>query len=330
MQLLYEGKAKKVFQGEQEDTVIMQFKNSLTAFDGTKKADLEGKGKINAIITSMLIPWLGKQGVPTHFIKTLSETELLCYKVKILPIEVVGRNIAAGSFCKRYGINEGIVFEDPLIEFFLKDDALHDPLINNDAIIRLNLATPFELELMSYYAKLINFYLRSLFSTIGLTFVDFKLEFGRMSDGTVVLADEITPDTMRLWRNDVENPEEKILDKDRFRRDIGDLSNVKAGYSEILDRLTKIGLDKFTPAQPVVKASIFIDLKPAIADASGEVINRALNRLKFSSKQARVGKIVRISSQGYIPIKDIQNISKEVLSNPLIEDYQIKFDLGEG
>ena len=106
---------------------------------------------------------------------------------------------------------------------------MHDPLINDDAIIRLNLATPFELELMSYYAKLINFYLRSLFSTIGLTFVDFKLEFGRMSDGTVVLADEITPDTMRLWRNDVENPEEKILDKDRFRRDIGDLSNVKAG-----------------------------------------------------------------------------------------------------
>lgn len=227
---LYEGKAKKVFATTDEKLCIVSYKDDATAFNGEKKGTILGKGVINNRLTNRLMKLLEENGIPTHFVEELSERDTLVKKVQIVPLEVIIRNISAGSFAKRYGVEEGIVFKAPTIEFSLKDDALGDPLINSYHALALNLATEKELETIKEYSFKINKILKAFMLEHGIELVDFKLEFGRLPDGTIVLADEISPDTCRLW--DVKTHEK--LDKDRFRRDMG---GVEDAYNEVMRRL---------------------------------------------------------------------------------------------
>lgn len=228
-EMLYEGKAKKVFITDDPDTYIVEYKDDATAFNGLKKGTITGKGVINNRMSNMLFALLEKKGIPTHLVQELSERETAVKKVEIVPLEVIVRNIAAGSFSKRFGVEEGRVLSCPTLEFCLKDDALEDPMINNSHILALDLATPEELETISTLTMRINEELKSFFLSIGIELVDFKIEFGRYH-GQIILADEISPDTCRLW--DV-NTHDK-LDKDRFRRDLG---GVEEAYQEVMRRL---------------------------------------------------------------------------------------------
>ncbi|MCI8879135.1 MAG: phosphoribosylaminoimidazolesuccinocarboxamide synthase [Clostridiaceae bacterium] len=227
---LYEGKAKKVFATDDPEVVIVDYKDDATAFNGEKKGTITGKGAINNQMTNHLMRKLEEAGVPTHFVEELSERETAVKKVSIVPLEVIIRNLSAGSFSKRYGVEEGIVFGQPTIEFSYKDDALGDPLINDYHAVALGLATWDEIERIKKYAFAVNDFLKETLLACGITLVDFKLEFGKLSDGTIVLADEISPDTCRFW--DVKTGEK--LDKDRFRRDLG---NVEGAYQEMARRL---------------------------------------------------------------------------------------------
>ncbi len=228
---LYEGKAKKVFATDDANAYIVEYKDDATAFNGLKKGSISGKGVINNRMSNMLMEMLEKKGVPTHLIKELSERETLVKKVTIVPLEVIIRNVSAGSFSKRYGVEEGITFENPTIEFSYKNDELGDPLINEYHAKALKLTTAEEIERIKELAFKINEELKAFFLGVDIELVDFKLEFGRLADGSIVLADEISPDTCRLW--DV-NTREK-LDKDRFRRDLG---GVEDAYQEVMRRLT--------------------------------------------------------------------------------------------
>ncbi len=230
LQQLYEGKAKKVFATDDPELLIVDYKDDATAFNGLKKGTIAGKGVINNQMSNRLMAYLEKQGIPTHFVRELSQRETLVKKVSIVPLEVIVRNIAAGSFSKHYGVEEGVVFDRPTIEFSYKNDALGDPLLNTYHALALKLATPEEIKTIEDYSFRINEALKSFWLTCGVTLVDFKLEFGRLSDGTIVLADEISPDTSRLW----DSKTHEKLDKDRFRRDLG---GVEEAYAEIMKRL---------------------------------------------------------------------------------------------
>ena len=227
---LYEGKAKKVFATDDPQVVIVDYKDDATAFNGEKKGTITGKGVINNQMTNHLMRKMEASGIPTHYVEELSERETAVKKVSIVPLEVIIRNLSAGSFSKRYGVEEGIAFEQPTIEFSYKDDALGDPLINDYHAVALKLATWEEIELIKKYAFAVNDFLKKTLLECGITLVDFKLEFGKLSDGMIVLADEISPDTCRFW--DVKTGEK--LDKDRFRRDLG---NVEGAYQEMSRRL---------------------------------------------------------------------------------------------
>ena len=230
--LLYEGKAKKIFSTENENEFEVYYKDDATAFNGEKKAEIASKGILNNKITTIMIEELAKEGIESHFIKSLSDREMLVKKVEILPLEVIVRNITAGSFCKRYGVEEGIVLDQPIFEMSYKNDEFGDPLLNDDHAVALKLATREEIEFLRAQTLKINEIMKKFFLKMDLKLVDFKLEFGKDIDGNIILADEISPDTCRLW--DV-NTNEK-LDKDRFRRDLGDLVE---GYEEVLARLNK-------------------------------------------------------------------------------------------
>jgi len=230
--LLYEGKAKKVYGTDDPDLLIVSYKDDATAFNGLKKGTIAGKGVINNTMSNMLMQKLEKAGIPTHFAKQLNERETLVKKVSIIPLEVIIRNIAAGSFSKRYGVEEGAVFDSPTIEFSYKNDDLGDPLINEYHAVAMKLATKEEIETIKNYAFAVNEHLKAFWAECGITLVDFKLEFGRLSDGTIVLADEISPDTCRLWDSETG----KKLDKDRFRRDLG---GVEEAYEEVMKRLSE-------------------------------------------------------------------------------------------
>lgn len=227
---LYEGKAKKVFATDDPELLIVDYKDDATAFNGLKKGTIVGKGVINNKMSNRLMAMLEKNGIPTHYVKELSDRETLVKKVSIVPLEVIVRNISAGSFAKHYGVEEGIVFDQPTVEYSYKNDALGDPLLNTSHALALKLATAQEVETIRTYALRIDELLKAFWKTCGVTLVDFKLEFGRLSDGTIVLADEISPDTCRLW--DAATGEK--LDKDRFRRDLG---GVEEAYAEIMHRL---------------------------------------------------------------------------------------------
>ncbi len=227
---LYEGKAKKVFATDNDGLLIVSYKDDATAFNGLKKGTIAGKGVINNKMSNLLMQMLEKKGVKTHFVKELSDRETVVKKVSILPLEVIIRNISAGSFSKRYGVEEGIVFEEPTFEFSYKNDKLGDPLLNEYHVVALKLATKDEINTIKNYAFKINELLKEFWLECGVTLVDFKLEFGRLGDGSIVLADEISPDTCRLW----DSKTGEKLDKDRFRRDMG---GVEDAYAEIMKRL---------------------------------------------------------------------------------------------
>jgi phosphoribosylaminoimidazole-succinocarboxamide synthase len=233
-EMMYEGKAKKVFRTDNEDLLIVDYKDDATAFNGQKKGQILGKGAVNNVMANIIFQMLEEKGIPTHFVEQLSERETLVKAVTILPLEVIIRNVTAGSFSKRYGVEEGRLLARPVLEFSYKNDDLGDPLINDDHILALELATEEELELVRRYAFLVNDALKEFFLEKGLKLIDFKIEFGKTADGTILLADEISPDTCRLW--DVVTNEK--MDKDRFRRDLG---NVEETYQEVLSRMKKQG-----------------------------------------------------------------------------------------
>ncbi|MBR6259056.1 MAG: phosphoribosylaminoimidazolesuccinocarboxamide synthase, partial [Oscillospiraceae bacterium] len=231
-ELLYEGKAKKVYATEDPEKLIVSYKDDATAFNGQKKGTIAGKGSINNRMSNLLMQILEKSGVPTHFVEELNDRETVVKKVSIVPLEVIIRNIAAGSFSQRYGVEEGRVFDSPTIEFSYKNDDLGDPLINEYHALALKLATKEEIDTIKKYAFMVDDKLKEIFAACGITLVDFKLEFGKTSDGTIILADEISPDTCRFW----DSATGKKLDKDRFRRDLG---GAEDAYVEVMDRLSK-------------------------------------------------------------------------------------------
>lgn len=230
LEQIYEGKAKKVFKTDDPALCIVDYKDDATAFNGAKKGTIAGKGVINNQMTNFFMQRMEKAGIPTHFVQELSQRETLVKKVAIVPLEVIIRNISAGSFAKHYGVEEGIVFENPTIEFSYKCDELDDPLLNEYHALALKLATQTEIDTIKKYAFAVNDVLKAFWKECGVTLVDFKLEFGKLSDGSIVLADEISPDTCRLW--DAKTGEK--LDKDRFRRDLG---GVEDAYSEVMRRM---------------------------------------------------------------------------------------------
>ena len=227
---LYEGKAKKVYLTDDPELYIVSYKDDATAFNGEKKGTIAGKGSINNRMTTMLMKVLEKKGGPTHIVEELNDRETLVKKVSIVPLEVIIRNISAGSFAKRFGVEEGIVFDEPTIEFSYKNDELGDPLMNAYHAIALKLATREEIETIKKMAFTVNDTLKEYFLALNIKLVDFKIEFGRLTDGTIVLADEISPDTCRLWDKDTNEK----LDKDRFRRDLG---GTEEAYQEVMRRL---------------------------------------------------------------------------------------------
>lgn len=229
-ELLYEGKAKRVFTTDDPNVLMVDYKDDATAFNGLKKGSISGKGAINNRVTNFMMMLLEKEGVPTHFVEELSERQTLVKKVSIVPLEVIIRNISAGSFAKRYGVEEGIVFSEPTIEFSYKNDDLGDPLINSYHALALNLATKEEIETIKEMAFKVNEVMKAFFGKINVDLVDFKLEFGRLDNGSIVLADEISPDTCRFW----DSRTHEKLDKDRFRRDMG---NVEGAYQEMMKRI---------------------------------------------------------------------------------------------
>ena len=230
LEQLYEGKAKKVFRTDDPELYIVDYKDDATAFDGAKKGTIVGKGVINNQMTNRLMAKMEKAGIPTHFVRELSQRETLVKRVAIVPLEVIVRNISAGSFARRYGVEEGIVFDQPTIEFSYKNDALGDPLLNTYHALALKLATAEEIETIKSMAFKVNEVMKQYFDSLNVILVDFKLEFGKTVDGQIVLADEISPDTCRLW----DSKTNEKLDKDRFRRDLG---GVEEAYQEIMKRV---------------------------------------------------------------------------------------------
>jgi len=229
-ELLYEGKAKRVYTTADEQLLIVAYKDEATAFNGVKKGTISGKGIVNNRLSNHLMKMLETKGIPTHFVEELSDRETVVKKVTIVPLEVIVRNIAAGSLSKRLGLPEGTIMKKTVLEYSYKDDALGDPMINDYHIAALELATQEELEQIASYAFRINDVLRTYLKDAQIELVDFKIEFGRTADGTIILADEISPDTCRFW-DTVSNEK---LDKDRFRRDLG---NVEEAYQEVMSRL---------------------------------------------------------------------------------------------
>ncbi len=229
---LYEGKAKIVYETENKNFLVVEYKDDATAFNGEKKGKIKGKGVINNKVTNHLMQILEKENISTHFVEEISERETVVKNVKIIPLEVIIRNISAGSFSKRYGVKEGIVFDNPTIEFSYKDDNLGDPLINEYHALALNVASKDEIDKIKSIAFKINDILKSYFKKLDVDLVDFKLEFGKTLEGEIILADEISPDTCRFW----DSKTHKKLDKDRFRQDLGD---VEGAYFEMMNRIIK-------------------------------------------------------------------------------------------
>ncbi len=231
---LYEGKAKKVFATDNPDYVIVSYKDDATAFNGLKKGTIAGKGVINNKMSNLMMQMLEKKGIPTHFVEQLDDRNTVVKKVQIVPLEVIIRNVAAGSFSKRYGVPEGTKFSAPTIEFSYKNDELGDPLINDYHALALNLATAEEIDTIKKMAFAVNDAMKAFFKELKIDLIDFKLEFGRFK-GEIVLADEISPDTCRFWEADTwDTTKHNSLDKDRFRRDLG---GVEDAYAEIFKRI---------------------------------------------------------------------------------------------
>lgn len=227
---LYEGKAKKVYATNDENLVIVSYKDDATAFNGLKKGTIAGKGAINNKMTNYMFKLLEKEGVPTHFVEEINDRETIVKKVSIVPLEVIVRNVAAGSFSKKLGIEEGTPLKTPTLEFSYKNDDLGDPFINDYYALGLGLATKEEIDLITKYAFMVNDFMLKFFKELNIDLIDFKIEFGKTADGKIILADEISPDTCRFW----DSTTHEKLDKDRFRRDMG---GVEDAYQEIMKRI---------------------------------------------------------------------------------------------
>ncbi len=313
--LLHEGKAKQVYETEKPDQVIMDFKDSLTAGDGVKKGSFQDKGRYCTQISKLLFSKLDESGIPTHYLSELSDRSLLCKKVEILPIEVIVRNIAAGSFCRRYGIKEGTKLKEPLVEFFLKDDSLHDPLIHTEAILALNLATQLELELCRALALKCNTILQKIFSSLNVKLVDMKFEFGKDASNALILADEITPDTMRLW-----NGEDGRLDKDLFRRDLGGVENA---YQKVLSLLESA--EYVTERVDPFKIVVEVWPKPSVRDPAGDVTLRSLANLGFEGvHKVRIGRQIHLEFDSQVDFQQINRMISDLLSNELVEESRVR------
>ncbi len=233
-QKLYEGKAKVLYTTDDPEVLLTYFKDDATAFNAQKRGSIQGKGTVNCAISSHLFKKLEAAGIPTHFIDQPSATEMRVRAVKIVPVEVVVRNIAAGSLCQQTGLELGTVLEKPLVDFYYKNDALGDPLLTRDRLLLLKLATPEQIDQLQAMALRINDFLKVFFHECGITLVDFKLEFGLDKHQQLILADEISPDTCRLWNQSETDPQRRVMDKDRFRQDLG---GVESAYQQVMERV---------------------------------------------------------------------------------------------
>ncbi len=332
--LLYEGKAKRLYETADPGQLLVEFKDDATAFNAQKRGTIAGKGALNNAISERLFRVLEAAGVPTHFVERSSATEQLVRRVEIVPLEVIVRNRAAGSFAKRYGVEEGVELEPIVIEWCYKNDELGDPPINDASAVALGLASEDELGAMFELAVAVNDTLGPYFAALGLELVDFKLEFGRDADGGIVLADEISPDTCRLW--DLASGER--LDKDRFRRDLG---GVEEAYREVHDRLMSDAGDpgRFHAGDPgsshhghaedeggVHAAVVNVMLKRSILDPQGRAVQNTLERLGNDNiVDLRIGKRIEISLEGERSqvAEQLDAIASNVLSNPVMEDVEV-------
>jgi phosphoribosylaminoimidazole-succinocarboxamide synthase len=321
MDVIYEGKAKRVFADPtSEDRVIIEFTDSVTAGDGAKKKKFEGKGAIACDISEILFSYLEGKGIDTHYIKRLKGPQILCKKVMIFPVEVVCRNIIAGSFGKRYGIRKGTRFEQPLVEFFVKDDKHHDPLITMGAITRLGLMSRDDLQFLIRVTLSINYYLQELLKQRKLTLVDFKLEFGKTADDTIVVADELSPDTMRVWEG-----KSTPLDKDVFREGKGDLISA---YSKLFNILRTAKPEEVEINREMVQ--VIVEPKSGIKNPPGEVTRKALLRLGFAEvDDVRVGKVFNITLKNPITTETLNHLNimnVKLLSNPISEKHRVRLE----
>lgn len=234
MTKIYEGKAKILYSTDEPEILLTHFKDDATAFNAQKRGSIVGKGEINCTISTYLFRLLEKQGIPTHFIDCPSANEMRVKRVTIIPVEVIIRNIAAGSLCKQTGVAVGTLINPPIVEYCYKNDALGDPLLTLDRLFLLNLATPDQIDEIKNMSIKINHILSQFFDQCGITLVDFKIEFGLDQNRNIILADEISPDSCRLWDQSETDPEKRVMDKDRFRHDLG---NVEAAYQQVLARV---------------------------------------------------------------------------------------------
>jgi len=308
IKLLYEGKAKRVYSTSNKDELIIEFKDDATAFDGQKRAVISGKGEANCAISSKIFELLTIEGIPNHYIKRLNDRDMLVKNVNIFPIEVIVRNRVAGSMARRLGLEEGTLIEKSILEFCYKSDELHDPMINEDHILVLKLATEEELSIIKSLSLKTNDVLIKFFKACNLDLIDMKFEFGKDKNGNIYLADEISPDTCRLW----ELGTTLSWDKDRFRKDLG---QVEEAYREVKGRVLN------TPIEGKVR--ILIRLKPQILDAQGSVIMNALKSLGFDEViGVRAGKLLELTLDKRIDqVERLEKMCKELLVNPVMEDF---------
>ncbi len=344
---LYEGKAKIVWKPGASDrqalsetgvpageAYVVEFKDDATAFDGKKRGQIGGKGPCNNRISGLLFELLEREGIPTHFIKTLGDREMLVRRLDIIPVEVVIRNVAAGSLAKRLGVDEGVAMERPVLELYYKSDPLGDPMVNRYHVRAMNWASDAEMDRIEALALRVNVILSEVLAACGLRLIDFKLEFGRAGgeagrtasapDG-ILLGDEISPDTCRFW--DLRTNEK--LDKDRFRRDLG---GVEEAYREVLRRVTAAaaswGAGRATAAaarEPIpARARVFVTLKKTVLDPQGVAVENALKTLGYAEvKDVRVGKFIILELEQATPER-IDEMCRRLLANPVIEDYRFE------
>ncbi len=319
MDLIHEGKAKRVFANDKSSThVIIEFKDTITAGDGDKSEEIEGKGALACETTVLFFEYLNGKGVGTHFVKKETETRIKCKKLSIIPLEVVCRNVAAGSFCGRYGIEKGLVFSQPIVEFFIKDDNLHDPPITAEAAVSIGLASETEVSFMRSVTRSVNYYLSELLVQADLKLVDFKLEFGKTVDGHILLGDEVSGDTMRVWTINGES-----LDKDLFREDSG---SVLGAYETLLEKLKDTNPEQ-VPAR-MEKLSVLVMPKTGIKNPPGDVTRKALERLGFkSATEVRMGKIFQITIAHPLTseiLNHLEAMNLKLLSNPISETTEVR------
>lgn len=319
IKLIYEGKAKKVYETDDPSLAIFEYKDSLTAFNAQKKDTMQGKGRLTNLISATFLKLLQDKGIPTHFVKLLDDNHQLVKRLKIIPLEVVVRNTSTGSLCKRLGVEEGLDLVPPLVEFYLKNDELGDPLVTEDHIRAFGFASKPQVEKMKELCLKVNEILSKYLYECGIKLVDFKLEFGMDDEGNIFVADEISPDTCRFW--DLTSKER--LDKDRFRKDLG---NVLEAYEEIWRRIA----DWDKSCSDEYRANILVYLKEGVLDTQGKAVLSSLHSLGYDEvKNVRVGKYIKItltSPSQEDAASRVKEMCEDLLVNDLIEEYSFELE----